>query len=138
MSSPPINWGSLWKIRMHEWLKFLLWKIVWDILPTRGTLMLTLSVLTAGLPDLPRSLGGLLLLLVTPSLFSGICPGLQLARLLGMITLWPIQLRPGPLPSLIWARSLPPSSSTVAYGNSMVQNLPESFCLFLGLSATTV
>lgn len=35
---PSINWNSLWKLNLQARLKFLLWKIAWDILPTRENL----------------------------------------------------------------------------------------------------
>lgn len=36
--SPSINWKKLWRLNMHERLKFLLWKMPWDILPSRQTI----------------------------------------------------------------------------------------------------
>ena len=32
------EWKKLWKLKIHERFKLLLWKIVWDILPTRDFL----------------------------------------------------------------------------------------------------
>lgn len=29
-------WKMLWRLKIHEHLKILLWKLAWDILPTRG------------------------------------------------------------------------------------------------------
>lgn len=33
--SPTVDWQSLWKLNMQERLKFFLWKVAWDALPSR-------------------------------------------------------------------------------------------------------
>lgn len=34
-SYPLVDWKQIWKHNMHERLKFFLWKVAWDILPTQ-------------------------------------------------------------------------------------------------------
>lgn len=29
------HWRDLWKLKLHDWLKLLLWKVAWDVLPTK-------------------------------------------------------------------------------------------------------
>lgn len=36
---PPSKWKSLWRLRIHACLKLLLWKVVWNILPTQSRLL---------------------------------------------------------------------------------------------------
>jgi hypothetical protein len=34
------TWKSLWKLKMHHRLRLFLWKMIWDIIPTRFTFLL--------------------------------------------------------------------------------------------------
>lgn len=33
----PVQWQDLWKLKVHDRLKLLLWKVVWEVMPTKVT-----------------------------------------------------------------------------------------------------